>query len=168
MTRDVGWLVRFANTGHRFWSGHGDLTLDGVTYGGLGGLVELGASETDAQTATRLGVSVKAADPTLAASVLQDHGPSDVVVCWIWSADGGITWQPLDHEFRGRLSRPVLEAGVYRIEIEMYRGDIDRGRPLRWNDETQRIRAPGDTGMSRMRRLADGVRVTWPPTTTPD
>ena len=51
------------------------------------------------------------------------------------------------------------------VEIETQRGDVDRGRPLRWSHEDQQRRFPDDLGMEYMRKLAhdDGIETGWPP-----
>lgn len=173
----VHWLMTFPdhNPVYRFWSGEGDLSLDGHTWAGRS-WVSLSAAENaldgpDKRMTVSLAVSTTSDEPAereamrhLRTILMQDPGPLEVVIEWIFSRDHGQTWQRLPATFAGRLSNPVIRDGVYSIEIETWAGDVDRGRPLKWSDEDQRARAPGDRGLEYMRQLSEGiVDARWPP-----
>ena len=111
----------------------------------------------------RLTASFPVTDAQLRQELLQDPGPLTVVIRSVYSSDGGLTWSIVPTKFVGRLSKPVIKGGLYTIEIETYGGDVDRGRPLKWSDEDQRARYPGDKGLEYMRQLASGIDTRWPP-----
>ena len=167
MAHIVHWLATIPHSRPflRFWSGDYDLTFDGETYQGRN-FVNLSPAEAGIGSPnTRLVASFSVVDPTLRAAFLQDLGPVMVTIEYIYSADGGLSYQiiPGGRKFVGRMSNPVIKDGIYRVELETYGGDVDRGRPLRWSHEDQLRRYPGDKGLEFMRELEEGVEVKWPP-----
>ena len=159
----VAWLAHIMDSGHRFWSGESDLTIGGETYQGRS-FISLSTAEASIDAPRRrMTASFPAVDPALRAEFGQDPGPLVVEIRWIYSLDNGQTWLFVPRKFIGRLSSPIIREGVYTIEIETFGGDVDRGRPLRWSDEDQRRRFPGDRGMEYMRELEEGVVNRWPP-----
>ena len=159
----VGWLANFMDSGHRFWSGEGDLTIGGEVYQG-NNFISLSTAEASLDAPRRrMTASFPAIDAALRAALMQDPGPLVVEIRWIYSLDHGQTWLFVPRKFVGRLSSPVIRAGTYTIEIETFGGDVDRGRPLRWSDEDQQRRFPGDRGMEYMRELSEGIDTKWPP-----
>ena len=150
----------------RLWTGPGSLTLDEQTY--LGGGQALGVSEYERASGEpdrRLRITLTGIPTTLRARFLLDSGPLPVTVEWIHSADRGKTWTKVPAlALRGRMSSPSLAGGSVTIEIETQRGDVERGRPLRWSHEDQQRRHPGDLGLEHMRALSQqGVDTKWPP-----
>ena len=102
--------------------------------------------------------------PALRLAFMQDPGPLTVIIEWLVSLDQGLTWRKVPRKFVGRLSKPLIKDGIYTIEIETYGGDVDRGRPLKWSNEDQQARHPGDKGLEYVRQLSDGLRdQRWPP-----
>ena len=159
----IAWLADFKDSGHKFWSGENDLTLNGVLYQGRS-FISLSTSEASLDAPRRrMTASFPAVDGELRAMLMQDPGPLIVEIRWIYSLDHGQTWLFVPRKFIGRLSTPIIREGTYTIEIETYGGDIDRGRPLRWSDEDQQRRYPGDRGMEFMRALSEGIDTKWPP-----
>ena len=168
----VAWLAHFPGAttpvqrqDYRFWSGVGELTFSGQTWLGTGELIEVGALETSfEQQNRRMTVAVNMTDDsTLRSAFLEDPGPLEVTVLWIYSKDNGLTWLQLPRQFKGRLSRPGIVDAVYQIELETYTGDIDRGRPIKWSDADQKQRDATDRGMEYCAALASGFERTWPP-----
>ena len=158
----VGWLAEIG-TGHYFWSGEGQLVFDGNTYTGSHFVTLSPAEATVGAPRKRMTASFRVFSADLRAAVLQDPGPLPVEINWIYSTDQGQSWTRLPRKFVGRLSSPTIQNGIYTIEIETYGGDVDRGRPLKWSDEDQQDRAPGDKGLEYMRQLASGIDTRWPP-----
>ena len=159
----VHWLAYFVDSGYRFWSGDGDITIGGVTYQGRN-FISLSTAEASLEAPRRrMTASFTIFDSTLRRALLQDPGPLTVEIRWIYSIDNGVTWLIVPRRFVGRLSTPVIRDGTYTIEIETYGGDIDRGRPLKWSHEDQIRRFPGDRGLEYMRAISEGVEITWPP-----
>ena len=159
----VAWLANFMDSGHKFWSGQDDLTLNGVTYQGRS-FISLSTAEASLEAPRRrMTASFPAVDGALRAMLMQDPGPLMVEIRWIYSMDHGQTWMLIPRKFIGRLSSPIIREGSYTIEIETFGGDADRGRPLRWSDEDQQRRFPGDKGLEYMRDLSEGIDTKWPP-----
>lgn len=149
----------------RLWTGQGGLRVGSHLY--QGGGAALGVSEvetTSGEPDKRVTLSLSGIPRALRRQFLQDVGPKEVLIEWIFSRDRGVTWSKIPISFRGRLSTPSLSEGAFQIEIETQRGDVDRGRPLRWSHEDQQRRHPGDLGLEHMRALAkQGVETGWPP-----
>ena len=159
----VHWLANFVDSGYRFWSGDGNLTIGGVTYQGRN-FISLSTAEASLDAPRRrMTASFTIFDSTLRRALLQDPGPLTVEIRWIYSIDNGVNWLMVPRRFVGRLSTPVIRDGRYTIEIETYGGDVDRGRPLKWSHEDQMRRFPGDRGLEYMRAISEGVEISWPP-----
>jgi len=160
------WLAEFPDSTpvYRFWSGDGDLTLDGKDYQGRN-FISLSTAETSLDAPnTRLTASFAVAEPGLRQALMQDPGALTVIIEWIASIDQGQSWRRVPRKFVGRLSQPVIKDGIYTIEIETFGGDVDRGRPLKWSHEDQQQRHSGDRGLEYMRQLSEGISTArWPP-----
>ena len=154
----------------RLWTGYGELTLAGKTYQGGGAALEVSEVETasgapDRRVTLRLSAIPRAARRQF----LQDVGPRQVTVEWVYSRDRGASWHLIPNaaaplSFKGRLSTPSLSQGGLTVEVETLRGDVDRGQPRRWSHEDQQRRYAGDDGLEYMRVLAreSGVNTGWP------
>lgn len=154
----------------RLWTGYGTLTFGNRNYTGAGSV--LGVSEVETalgEPDKRVTLSLSGVPRASRRRFLQDVGPKEVVIEWIFSLDRGKTWSKAPNDmtpftFRGQLSSPSMTQGVLTVEVETMRGDVDRGRPLPWSHEDQQQRHPGDRGMEYMRILAnEGVTTAWPP-----
>ena len=167
--RPVAWLQNLitinTNPVLLLWSGHGRLRLAGVNYEGGGQALSIGEAETvSGEPDRRMTIQLSGIPAAIRQQFLQDVGPAAVTVEWIYSENSGKDWVKIPVAFRGRLSTPNLSEGVLTIEIETPRGDVDRGRPLRWSHEDQQRRFAGDKGMEHMSALAQGgVDTSWPP-----
>ena len=172
MTAIVAWLAYFPAVGaplnqpaYRFWSGTGTLEYLNEDWLGAGSLISVGAAETSINQPTRrMTIALSTAgDEVLRQQLMQDPGPLEIEVRWIYSEDQGLSWLLVPRLFKGRLSRPVIADGIYTIELETYAGDVDRGRPVKWSDSDQRRRDSTDNGMGYMTTLASGFERRWPP-----
>ena len=134
----------------------------GTVYQGRPFITLSRAESSLGQPDRRLTASFPVTDPELRAALLVDPGPLEIVIRSVFSNDRGQSWSVVPNKLVGRLSRPVIKNGVYTIEIETHAGDVDRGRPLKWSDEDQRARYPGDRGLEYMRQLASGINTRWP------
>ena len=150
----------------RLWTGQGALTMNSQRYEGGGQALALGEAETrSGDPDQRMTITLSGIPADMRRKFLQDVGPAAVTIEWIYSNDSGKTWSKItDLSFRGRLSTPGLSEGAFQIEVETQRGDVDRGRPLRWSHEDQLRRFPSDKGLEHMRALArEGTETGWPP-----
>lgn len=169
----------------RLWTGQGALTLNSQRYEGGGKALAIGEAETrSGEPDRRMTITLSGIPTGVRRKFLQDVGPAPVTIEWIYSRDSGKSWTKIAGlSFRGRLSTPGLSDGVFQIEIETLRGDVDRGRPLRWSHEDQQRRYPRenytvknkdtgrletrqgpDLGMAYMKQLSrKGTESSWPP-----
>ena len=154
----------------RLWTGYGTLTFGGRNYTGTGSV--LGVSEVETvpgEPDKRVTLSLSGISLATRRQFLQDVGPMEVQIEWVFSLDRGKTWSKAPNDmtpftFHGQLSSPSMTQGVLTVEVETMRGNVDRGKPLRWSHEDQQRRHPGDKGMEYMRALAnEGVTTAWPP-----
>ncbi|MCY3981272.1 MAG: hypothetical protein OXF51_05780 [Alphaproteobacteria bacterium] len=159
----VGWITRFTSTNVALWSGETALDFDGVVYQpGAFVQIEHAVSELGAPS-RRLRASFAVTDPGLRAALLQDEGPVPIEGHLIASTDRGQTWARIGNPFAGRLSNASIEDGVYSCEFETAKGDVDRGRPIRWSHERQVKRGSGgDLAFEMSGQLEAGVEIRWP------
>ena len=113
----------------RLWTGVGSLTIGGHGFTGGGAALSVSAMElTSGEPDRRMKIEISGIPNSLRGKFLQDVGPLPVLIEWVWSSDSGATWNKLcDIQFRGRLSSPSFANGVFSVELETYRGDVDRG-----------------------------------------
>ena len=146
------------------WSGDHDMTMDGKIWRGVGSIIDITpSSDTIGPPNARFSLTLRATDPNLRAALLVDRGPLEVVVRWAYSLDERQTWTPITRVFRGRLSRPVLDAGTCTVELETDSGDIPVAESRYWSDNDQRSHYPGDRGFEFVKQLSEGVEILWPP-----
>ena len=158
------------------WTGEGNLTIadpDDPTvmrtyHGNLGGAVRVDAVAAEiGAPVERLDVAFDITDPLIAATTLEDPGPLQVTLRWIYRpADVNGPWQYLNRRAVGNLSAPRISEGQYIVTIEFESGRDDRLEPVKWSHEDSRKRDTGDTtfgGMAYIADLAAGITVNWPP-----
>ena len=148
----------------RYWTGEGQLSFQGKQWtGGLG--IQL----SDVTTAIgapsrRMTASFAVVNRPLRLALLDDPGPLQVEIQWLFSKDAGKSWTAIGSKFVGRLSTPKITNGVYTVELETYTGDIDRGKIAKWSHERQMSRtAAVDRGMEMSNDLEVGIESKWPP-----
>ena len=153
----------------RLWTGQGalayDVDSDGVAeiWSGAGALLQVSELEIG-EPDRRLTVQLSAIPASLRADFLQDRGPKKATVWWIFSLDGGASWNRAPLKSIGQLSSPLMQDGVLGVEVETIRGDVDHGTVRQWSHEDQQRRFPDDKGFEDLRELAQqGVDTTWPP-----
>ena len=166
----TGWVARFLPSGHedaltlRLWSGDQPLTLEGTTYAPGHGITLLHAANEIGAPSRRVTCSFAIVDAASRAMLMQDPGPQMVEVRFVESTDKGGSWRFAPGRYIGRLSRPSIAGGLFSVELETYRGDADRGRPLKWSHERQVKRGSGgDLAFEMAADLQSGLTVRWPP-----
>ena len=147
------------------WDGSTSLTFGGRTYSPTHGAISVSAAPSEMGVPdSKLTVTIPLMDADARIAALVDHGPLPVTLRWIYSTDGGGSYQQLPRTSVGRISAPRIQDNVLSLEIESYLGDSDRYEPLYWSDESQRARDPSDVGFSGLRALSQGVELEgWPP-----
>jgi len=145
------------------WTGEDDIVLNGNTYMGMYGLMQVGQLDlTEGQQDDRLAISLAVETSELLAELLNDPGPALVKVEWYISKDEGKSLIKIPREFHGKLSNPYIEDRIYTVELETIKGDVDRGRISMWSHEGQQALYPGDTCFSRCESYAQGIETRWP------
>lgn len=164
------WTLHNVPMGVRFWSGIGDLEFDGFTWNGVrspnndSALMSVSAVEFSEDAPNRRAqITLDASPPEIRDQLLQDFGPLTVELGWIYSEDDGRNWRRIPRLLVGRLSGPIIEGGLYTVDIETYTGDGDRVRPLIWSHATQMRLYPNDLGLVHVNTIASGFETTWPP-----
>ena len=174
MSRIVAWTLYLADsdpdpdttTPRRWWSGEGDLVLEGHTWRGASGpagaLMEIGPVETRQGLPGRRTTFRLAVVPASVQRLLQvDLGGVELQIGFLGEIGGVLTRIPRYAE--GRLSEHVIRDGELTGTIETWLGDVDRGRPLEWSHETQQARSPGDESASQAAVGAVDRAIRWPP-----
>ena len=170
-TEMFGWLIEILNLSDgpfRIWSGEGTLDFLGHrwegTTGSRGAIARIEPLTNDVGEPQNRMKFTAAVPPQLVRDVLDiDTGPARTSVRWIYSRDGGVSWQLTPAALFGFLSEPSIEDGLYSVEFETWAGDADRGEPVIWSDEFRKERWPGDRGFEDLRELQGGIESTWPP-----
>ena len=149
----------------RYWSGEGDLEIDGHVWRGTrhedgGQLARVGAVEfTQSVAGRRVVIEMAVTAEAVRRLVQVDLGAIGIVVGWVYRDSAGF-WQRVPRFYSGRIGRSGVKNGVFSVEVETYLGDVDRGVPLYWSHETA---ADGDLYAEQARRLASGIDTRWPP-----
>ena len=169
----IAWVMEIAGVGpmrevFRIWSGLGDLDWNGVIWKGTdsdNGAIVAVSSVTDAVGSpnNRATISVSVPSEAVRELLAADIGPVTTVLQYIYSLDNGRTYRATSAGLAGQLSNPRFGDGIYTVEIETWSGDVDRGEPKFWSDETQRAEYPGDKGFEFVRALEQGLEIKWPP-----
>ena len=149
--------------GERFWSGDYDLTFLGQVYRGADRLMAVSAVELGPENHPEVTFSVAVADATLRESLLRETTAIPITVQWIYSTNDGVTWKTTGFQVSGFLSAPLISDGIYSATVATWSGDATRRTPRQWSPDGQRSRNVNDAGMNDMRRLGQGIQISWPP-----
>ena len=167
---ETHWTLYNVPMNVRFWSGVGDLEFEGETWNGVRspnndaafmGISSVEFSQDDPNR--RAQITLDASNIDVRNQLLQDFGPLTIVLSWIYSEDKGVNWLRVPRSFIGRLSNPVIEGGLYTVDIETYTGDRERIQTRMWSHSTQQREYPGDLGLIHTANIASGFQTTWPP-----
>lgn len=147
----------------RMWTGVGELSWNGHTWIGGGGLIGMSPVEETAEVkAAGLRVSVSGISSTNVAAVLaaaRTGKPGRVYLGCIDEA-GAVIATPYPF-FIGRLDVPVIDAegetATISIAYESRLIDLERPRERRYTNEDQQAQYPGDRGFEQVAGLQDLV-----------
>ena len=142
-----------------------DITIDGQTYLGIGGLGGVSIAEESAE--------LRAYDLTLTLSGV----PNDVVALalaeayqgragTVWEVPFNASWQPVDPfvVFRGRMDQMAVSYGqtsTVTVTLQNRMVDWERAAIQRYTNEDQQRLHPGDAGLSQVPTAAE-VTIVWP------
>lgn len=143
----------------RIWSGIGDKSIGGQTYTGTGSLLAVGGiEESDGLSAPGANISLNGVDSSLVSLAIQE--PYQNRDCRILLGSGNDYFEV----FSGFMDVMTIEDSgdtcVINLTVESRLIILDRKIPLRYTQETQESRYPGDTFFSTVASLQD-KKVNW-------
>lgn len=143
----------------RIWSGGEDKTIEGNTYTGTGSLLAVsGIEESDNLSAPGASITLSGLDSTLVSLAIQE--PYQNRPCRILLGSGNSFFEI----FSGFMDVMTIEDSgdtcIISVTVESRLILLDRKVPLRYTQETQNTRYPGDTFFSYVASLQD-KRVEW-------
>ena len=163
LSRDVDLFVAvelmFDSGALRIWSGIGDKSIGGQTYTGTGSLLSVsGVEESDGLSAPGASISLNSVDSSLVTLAIQEP---------YQNRDGRILLGSGDDFFEifsGFMDVMTIEDSgetcLINLSVESRLILLDRKVPLRYTQETQNSRYPGDTFFSTVASLQD-KKVNW-------
>lgn len=162
-------LVHFAfDSGDiRLWTGTGELSWDGFTWTGAGGLLGFTTPKEDTEVKAN-GISISLSGmpaEVLSIALGEDYqGRSCTVYYGVFSA-GAIVDDPMI-AFRGKMDvMPIVDSGdksTISITVENRLIILHRSRSRRWTDEDQKIDYPDDKGFEFLQSLQE-KEIEWGP-----
>ena len=143
----------------RIWSGIGDKSIGGQTYTGTGSLLSVGGiEESDGLSAPGASISLSGVDSSLVSLAIQE--PYQNRDCRILLGSGNDFFEI----FSGFMDVMIIEDNgetcIINLTVESRLIILDRKVPLRYTQETQNSRYPGDTFFSTVASLQD-KKVDW-------
>ena len=143
----------------RIWSGIGDKSIGGQTYTGTGSLLAVGGiEESDGLSAPGANISLNGVDSSLVSLAIQE--PYQNRDCRILLGSGNDYFEV----FSGFMDVMTIEDSgdtcIINLTVESRLIILDRKIPLRYTQETQESRYPGDTFFSAVASLQD-KKVNW-------
>lgn len=161
-------------TENHIWTGRKELLLDGITYlptdSGSGSLVAINsAGGSISNPEQQMTIYIWVGTTALRAYLANQHlAGSKVIVHQLYAkpaTDGSLdlVWIKIPRKFQGIVSTVEMQAGIVAVKVATRRLDIDNGEMIFWSDEHHRNKNPGDTGLKRIRQLAEGFEATFPP-----
>ena len=143
----------------RIWSGIGDKSIGGQTYTGTGSLLAVGGiEESDGLSAPGANISLNGVDSSLVSLAIQE--PYQNRDCRILLGSGNDYFEV----FSGFMDVMTIEDSgdtcIINLTVESRLITLDRKIPLRYTQETQESRYPGDTFFSAVASLQD-KKVEW-------
>ena len=143
----------------RIWSGIGDKSIGGQTYTGTGSLLAVGGiEESEDLSSPGANISLNGVDSSLVSLAIQE--PYQNRDCRILLGSGNDFFEV----FSGFMDVMTIEDSgdtcTISLTVESRLIILDRKIPLRYTQETQESRYPGDTFFSAVASLQD-KKVNW-------
>ena len=150
-----------------YWTGGHDTELNGYTWQGAGGVVEIGEiRETEQLIATTVPLKLSGTASALIALLQSEKVRGKLCTLWFAALDAGgnvIGAPPI--EFRGRLDEPGIvidgQDAVIQINVVSRMADFARPRERRFSNEDQQAHHPGDTIFDGIHETAE-FELVWP------
>ena len=163
LSRDVDLFVAvelmFDSGALRIWSGIGDKSIGGQTYTGAGSLLSVGGiEESDDLSAPGANISLNGVDTSLVSLAIQE--PYQNRDCRILLGSGDDFFEIFSGFMDVMTIEDSGETCLINLSVESRLILLDRKVPLRYTQETQNSRYPGDTFFSTVASLQD-KKVNW-------
>lgn len=143
----------------RLWSGIGDKTISGNVYTGTGSLLGVsGIEETDDLSSPGATITLNGVDSALVSLAIQE--PYQNRDCRILLGSGDDFFEIFSGFMDVMTIEDSGETCVISLSVESRLIILDRIVPLRYTQETQNSRYPGDTFFSTVASLQD-KKVEW-------
>lgn len=137
-------------------------TYGGESYAPGGNLISIEGMGAQASGAPRLRISLAIRDPSLRSGFLNSVGPVEVEVIFLTRPRPKTAYKEIS-KVKGHLTDGKLEGNVYSFIVAPPNFDLQRGRALYWDHDSQQQRAAGDRGFEMMASLAEGLSgKRWP------
>lgn len=156
----------FASGTVRIWTGLGEVSWDGKTWTGLGGLLSFGAiEETNQVVASGTMLSLSAVPVDLVALAISEAQQGKPGRLWLGllSETGEIIADPVK-AFAGRLDVPEITDNAttctLTLSYESRLIDLTIARAWRYTSESQQVLHPGDRGFDYVTTIQD-KEITW-------
>jgi hypothetical protein len=156
--------AEFAASTVRVWSGYGEITAGGQTWGGAGGLLDVSLiGETQEVRAQGVTVTLSGIPSQMLAIALGEnyHGRLARIYLGFFADEEPTDLHPL---FSGRMDVMSViegpETATVTLSIENRLIDLERPAPVLYTDETQQRLFPGDRGLEFVEGLTN-VTLTW-------
>lgn len=134
----------------------------GESYAPGGNLISIEGMGAQAQGSPILKVSLAIRDPTLRIGFLNSVGPVQVEVIFLTRPMPKTSYKEISR-VKGNLTDGKLEGNVYSFIVAPPNFDLERGRVLYWDHDSQQQRLAGDRGFEMMSSLAEGLAgKRWP------
>ena len=143
----------------RFWSGLGDVTIDGNTFLGAGTVIEISTVEESNEIAAK-GISLTASglDSAIISMALSENYQNRQLTLYVGTIDESMTTSTYIL-FRGRLDTMNIEENGEATNITMTAEnrliDLERPRIRRYTNEDQKSLYPADVGLEFVDDLQD-------------
>ena len=145
-----------------FWTGYGELEIDGTTYLGAGHLLQISSIEETSEIAARGATLTLSGIPSETLSLALSE-PYQGRLCKIYF---GFTSAPADRAeiFSGYMDQMNIDEGAdtssIQLQVENKLIDLERQRVSRYTSAYQKSKYPGDLGLDFVESLQD-KQVVW-------
>lgn len=140
-----------------FWTGEGEVTVDGITYQSAEGIIRFSPMQAGTSIDQRTRIAFPVIDEASRVALLAGVPADDARVVLLLSNDYRTFLREVQIE--GTVSDVRVDALIGSFEIETAAGDVDRRRPVFISHESQLAAYPGDMGLKDMAALEKGLRV---------
>lgn len=151
--------LQFDSAPIRLWTGVGDATIDGNTYIGAGGLIDISSVEEASDIAARgATITLSGMDSTVISLALQSPYQGRICKMFFGVGEGDPPYTSLTEVFSGYMDEMNIdegpETGTIELKVENKLIDLERERVRRYTSAYQKAIYPGDKGFDFVERIS--------------